>query len=231
MTTFALYAIGLQEIAGTSQPANQMDAAAFSIMRGLNFGAAIFAISGILWRYFHIVTEQQAELTQLATTDLLTGLHNRRMMSELAEREVARSLRHGLPLAILMCDLDHFKSINDAHGHAAGDAALAGFAELLKTTVRESEAICRWGGEEFLVLLPNTDLSGAAIVAERIRGAVERTALEVGGKSNYLTITIGAASLRPSEDFQQFLKRADDALYAGKHAGRNQVRLEQPATV
>lgn len=222
---FALYVIILQEVAGTTQPATQLDATAFSLMRGVNQATAIFAISSIVWRYFRLITEQQANLTQLATTDLLTGLHNRRMMTELAGREVARSLRHSLPLSILMCDLDHFKSINDEYGHEAGDMALAGFADLLKTTVRESEAMCRWGGEEFLVLLPNTDLAGAAVVAERIRSAVEQAPFETGEKPSRLTMTIGAASLRASEDFQQLIKRADKALYAGKRAGRNQVSL------
>lgn len=226
---FTLYAIGLQEIAGTTQPANQLDATAFSLMRGLNFATAIFAISSIVWRYFRLINEQQANLTQLATTDLLTGLHNRRMMTDFADREVARSLRHGLPLSILMCDLDHFKAINDEYGHEAGDGALAGFAELLKMAVRESEAMCRWGGEEFLVLLPNTDLAGAAVVAERIRSAVEQTPFAAGEKPSQLTLTIGAASLRPNENLQQLIKRADDALYAGKRAGRNQVSLEQAA--
>lgn len=224
---FALYVIILQEVAGTTLPATQLDATAFSFMRGVNQATAIFAISSIVWQYFRIITGQQAELTALASTDLLTGLHNRRMMMDLAEREVARSQRHALPLSVLMCDLDHFKSINDEYGHEAGDAALAGFAGLLKTTVRESEAMCRWGGEEFLVLLPNTDLAGAAVVAERIRSAIERTPFEAGENPSQLTITIGAANLRQGETFQQLIKRADDALYAGKRAGRNQVSLEQ----
>ncbi len=199
-------------------------------MRGLNLGTAIFAISSIVWRYFHLITQQQAELAALASTDLLTGLHNRRMMTELGGREVARSQRHQLPLSVLMCDLDHFKTVNDEHGHEAGDAVLADFAGLLQSTVRESEAIGRWGGEEFLVLLPNTGLQGAAVVAERIRNAMQHTPFAVASRPAQLTLTIGAASLRPGEDFQQLVRRADEALYAGKRAGRNQVALE-PAAV
>lgn len=226
---FALYAIGLQEIAGTTQPTTQLDATAFSLMRGLNLGTAIFAISSIVWRYFRIITQQQAELATIASTDLLTGLHNRRMMTDLGGREVARSHRHQLALSVLMCDLDHFKTVNDEHGHEAGDSVLADFASLLQNTIRESEAIGRWGGEEFLVLLPNTDLQGAAVVAERIRGALERTPFALASQPTPLTLTIGAASLRPGEDFQQLVRRADEALYAGKRAGRNQVALEPAA--
>ncbi|QYK51285.1 MAG: GGDEF domain-containing protein [Anaerolineales bacterium] len=224
---FAIYAIILQEVAGTTQPTTQLDATAFSLMRGLNLGTAIFAISSIVWQYFRIITEQQAELTALASTDLLTGLHNRRMMTDLGGREVASSLRHGLPLSLLMCDLDHFKTINDEHGHEAGDGVLAEFANLLKTSVRESEAVCRWGGEEFLVLLPNTGLEGAHVLAERIRSAMQDTPFVVASQPLQLTLTIGAASLRPGENFQGLLKRADDALYAGKRAGRNRVALEE----
>lgn len=228
---FAIYAIILQEVAGTTQPTTQLDATAFSLMRGLNLGTAIFAISSIVWQYFRIITEQQAELTALASTDLLTGLHNRRMMTDLGGREVASSLRHGLPLSLLMCDLDHFKTINDEHGHEAGDGVLAEFANLLKTSVRESEAVCRWGGEEFLVLLPNTSLEGAQVLAERIRSAMQDTPFVVASQPLQLTLTIGAASLRPSENFQALLKRADDALYAGKRAGRNRVALEEALAV
>lgn len=223
---FALYVIFLQEFAGTTQPATQLDATAFSLMRGLNIGTTIFAISSIVWQYFRIITEQQAELTALASTDLLTGLHNRRMMTELGAKEVARSQRHGLRLSLLMCDLDHFKSINDDHGHEAGDGVLADFAALLKTSMRESEGICRWGGEEFLVLLPNTDLAGAGIVAERIRNTLESSPFTVSDQPMHLTLTIGAATLRPDENFLALVKRADAALYDGKRGGRNQVALE-----
>lgn len=226
---FAIYAIILQEVAGTTQPTTQLDATAFSLMRGLNLGTAIFAISSIVWQYFRIITKHQAELSALASTDLLTGLHNRRMMTNLAGREVASSLRHKLPLSLLMCDLDHFKTVNDEHGHEAGDAVLAEFATLLRSAVRESEGLCRWGGEEFLVLLTNTDLHGAQTLAERIRKVMQEQAFVIDGKPLQLTLTIGAASLRPGEDFQALLKRADDALYAGKRAGRNQVSAELAA--
>jgi diguanylate cyclase (GGDEF)-like protein/PAS domain S-box-containing protein len=170
---------------------------------------------------------QQArnELAREAHTDALTGLANRSHFLQEAEREVRRSRRHGQPLAVLMIDIDHFKRINDAHGHAVGDRALQAFARTCVQVMREVDLIGRVGGEEFCALLPQTDASGARAAAERIRQAVEAQPVQAApGVQLPMTVSVGVALLLSDEaDFHALMVRADRALYAAKDAGRNCV--------
>lgn len=176
---------------------------------------------------------QQKELAEhKARTDPLTGLPNRRAFTELARVEIERAQRFGQPLALIAVDLDHFKSINDNHGHAVGDAVLIDFAHRAQAQLRVIDQLARIGGEEFIALLPGTDAQGAFQVAERIRVLLEQRALAVPGGTLRYTSSFGVAEIEPQHPgLDRWLARADAALYAAKRKGRNRVELapEDPA--
>lgn len=165
-------------------------------------------------------------LERLAREDSLTGLANRRHFMEILERELERSDRYGHPLALIMLDLDHFKAVNDNHGHAAGDRVLCEAARALRTVCRDVDLAARLGGEELAILLPETDAAGARIVAERAReriAAVAHTAPD--GSTVRVTASFGVAAVRPGATSEGVLHAADEALYRAKDAGRNQVAM------
>ncbi|MEO9078864.1 MAG: GGDEF domain-containing protein [Rhodanobacter sp.] len=181
----------------------------------------LFASIGFLLLYNEIL---QGELNMLARVDPLTGVKNRLATNEMMDYLLARAERNDQPLAVLMLDADHFKLINDRHGHAGGDQVLQEMVASIRPSLRESDVLGRVGGEEFIVLSPESDLSGALHLAERIRSAVEATTLRVDGQPVQLTISIGVTAATPGErDAAAVFKRADTALYAAKRAGRNQV--------
>ena len=163
---------------------------------------------------------QQRELERLAKTDSLTGLSNRHVLQEALEREAARARRHRLPLALILLDVDHFKQINDMHGHPAGDAVLKEVAQRLDHTIRAGEVLARLGGEEFAWLLPATDAGGALIAADRAREAISGEAFSEIGQ---LTISAGVAVLADAGDHQQLYELADRALYEAKQHGRDRT--------
>lgn len=163
-------------------------------------------------------------LERLARTDMLTGLANRTAGVERLEECWAASNRDGAPLSLLLIDLDHFKSINDRHGHAVGDHVLKTHARILRHEVRAGELTCRFGGEEFLIVCPNTQEEAAAILAERLREAVESYPLDEAAAGLHLTISVGVAQRSASmAGPDRLIKAADDALYAAKNAGRNRI--------
>lgn len=160
----------------------------------------------------------------LAATDALTGLFNRRYLDGALERELARADRSGSSLALLLLDIDHFKSFNDSYGHAMGDLVLKKVATTLQRCLRQADVLARFGGEEFVVLLPQVGERGAVESAERIRAALERSGIHPGGPRKRLTVSIGLAMLRDHADTSEALLRAaDEALYRAKDAGRNRV--------
>ncbi|MBT9612214.1 MAG: GGDEF domain-containing protein [Burkholderiales bacterium] len=165
-------------------------------------------------------------LRALAMTDFLTKTMNRRAFTERAEQEIAMAQRTGSPLALLMIDIDHFKLINDEHGHAAGDAVLVEVARIIGASVRKQDTLGRYGGEEFGVLLPATDQAGALVLAEKLRSAVESMRYRVGRESVSVTISTGVTVCQATcttcrSDLNQLLDDADKALYQAKHGGRN----------
>jgi diguanylate cyclase (GGDEF)-like protein len=163
------------------------------------------------------------ELRRLATTDSLTGLFNRRRIQEAVEREVERSRRHGHSMALLAVDLDHFKHINDAFGHGVGDRALQLFADICRLCLRSVDSVGRLGGEEFAVLLPETDVAGALSVAERIRAETAEAAAAETDMPDF-TVSIGVVALTDADaDIETLFVRADRAMYRAKAAGRNCV--------
>lgn len=173
----------------------------------------------------------EEELRRLATTDPLTGVANRRHFLEAASVELQRQHRYHRPAALMMLDIDFFKVINDGLGHAAGDMVLMAFAATCRDGLRSVDLIGRLGGEEFAVLLPETDLQGAVEVAERLRQRVADSPVDVGGGVARFTVSIGVADCRPcDETIEATLMRADRALYDAKRSGRNRVRVGSDET-
>lgn len=171
------------------------------------------------------IKAQTDELTLLAMRDPLTGCMNRRAFLERVEQEWKRAKRNGNPLSCLMVDIDHFKSVNDRHGHRAGDEALQCVAAILQRSVRTTDLVCRFGGEEFCVFLPETKIEGALLVAEKLRAAIAQAS--VGGIT--ITASLGLAAVSPDlKRVEELIEQADQALYAAKNAGRNRtVRRDQ----
>ncbi len=166
------------------------------------------------------------ELEQVASTDKLTGAWNRRRLEECVRGEMDRLNRYEQPLSLLLVDIDHFKAINDQHGHGVGDQILQAVTSMLQSRLRGTDALARWGGEEFVVVCPNTGRSTAALLAERLRGQIASAAFPLIGQ---LTVSIGAAECSPGETWEEWFQRADEALYRAKTGGRNQVQLAPEA--
>jgi diguanylate cyclase (GGDEF)-like protein len=183
------------------------------------------ALSTALVRSQAQITCQNRALAQAASTDPLTGALNRRSFLEAARREFSRVGRYGGPLACVMMDLDHFKRINDTHGHPAGDLALSSAARFAASRLRRADLFCRYGGEEFVFLLPGTDLAGAVALAESLRQGLSGLHLEMGSERFTFTASFGVAELHPdTPSLDDLLVRADRALYLAKLGGRDQVR-------
>lgn len=205
-----------------------------SLAGGINAMASRVAMGReYLQQQVELATQElrrQKEAAELAARiDPLTGLTSRRAFTEIADAEIQRSLRYRSPLSLLMIDLDHFKGINDTHGHATGDAVLVSFAHTVSQQVREVDVAGRLGGEEFVVLLPNVGAAEAMQVAERMRQAVADNALLVNGQRLSYTASFGVAEFNPRElTLSSLLSRADAALYQAKHLGRNRVQVADP---
>jgi diguanylate cyclase (GGDEF)-like protein len=177
-------------------------------------------------RLGELLSYYQQRLEQVLNTDPLTGVLNRRAFFERLEEELARHRRYGRPLALLMADVDHLKAVNDAAGHQMGDRLLVQVAQLLQTHTRAVDLVGRYGGDEFVVLLPETGSAGALCVAQRLCALVAQTEFEGG---THLSLSVGAASVPPyPPDCGRLLAATDQALYAAKAAGRGCARLAQP---
>lgn len=172
----------------------------------------------------------QAELERLANTDPLTGLHNRRAFMEKAGQHLDEARNVCAPLSILLFDIDHFKRINDTHGHDVGDRVLTDFAGIISSVRQGADIIARWGGEEFIVMMPGSGLDRAVLMGEMVRRYTE--VLDFGaeyGESLSVTVSVGvAATLSGEESLKELVKRADEALYAAKGSGRNMVSALMP---
>jgi diguanylate cyclase len=158
--------------------------------------------------------------------DALTGVPNRLALNERLDQEYARFVRYRAPLSLIILDIDHFKKLNDAHGHRAGDRALTLVAKLLRDSLRETDFIARYGGEEFVALLPETAGENARVVAEKLRAAVERANFTHNGARVPVTLSAGFAMFREGDGIETVIERADAALYRAKHGGRNQCCAE-----
>jgi two-component system cell cycle response regulator len=177
-------------------------------------------------RYTDHLRDNVQNSIEMAITDALTGLHNRRYMETHLATLAEQASSRGKPLALMMLDIDYFKAINDSYGHDAGDDVLREFAVRIRKSIRGIDLACRYGGEEFVIVMPETDLHVAGMVAERLRRSIagEPFAVSKGAKRIEVTISIGLSTLdRKGEPVADVLKRADLALYRAKHDGRNRV--------
>ena len=189
--------------------------------------AAIAAVvfSAMLAAILTVVFRQREDMQKLATVDVLTGLLSRRHFMVLAEQELGRAIRYKGDLSVLMVDIDHFKTINDTHGHQVGDRVLRRIGEVFRSVLREIDFVGRLGGEEFAVVLPETAILQAFEVAERLRRTIETTEISLEhGLPQTVSVSIGVSSLHdPETNIDTLLGRADRALYEAKSQGRNQV--------
>lgn len=223
--------VGLASRLGRLSATELLTAATLLLLANL-FGAVAARRYERLWREDF---QKQIMLTNLAVRDALTGCFNRRHLhDQLLENELARARRYRLSLSVIMCDIDHFKRVNDTYGHAGGDLVLRHFGQLLRASTRNLiDSVVRYGGEEFLMVLPETDLNGGVLVAERMRAAFAASAvLDDKGRSIAATASFGVAGVdfahcQQAVTQQSIIGHADELLYAAKHDGRNLVRSLQ----
>jgi diguanylate cyclase (GGDEF)-like protein len=184
----------------------------------------VFAMASYTARfYYNTVRRAERKLLELATTDSLTRLANRRHLLALADREVERSHVTGKPITLILADIDHFKQINDAYGHDGGDRVITHASGQLASLCRAEDLVARWGGEEFLILLPATTFEDGLAMAERIRTSIASASVGHQGRTITYTLSFGVASLKENESFNDAMIRADRALYQSKEGGRDRV--------
>jgi two-component system cell cycle response regulator len=215
------FAVDLQSTNGTfvnDVPAN---------MQKLNDGDYL-RVGNCIYRFLtggNVESEYHEEIYRLTIIDALTDIHNKRYLMEFLDRELARSARYHRPLALILFDIDLFKSINEEHGHLGGDFCLRELSGCVKSVVRKEELFARYGGEEFVIVLPESPLEGAVRVAERVRALVEKHAFQFESRAFNITISVGVActqgedALAPAE----LIRNADNNLRRAKHLGRNRV--------
>jgi len=191
--------------------------------------STVHALSHLISVSTQEIDSIQKELKILASTDPMTKLYNRRYFTDISTNIFQIAKREQESLSIIMLDIDKFKNINDTFGHRTGDSVLIKLSKLLQKALRTSDVICRYGGEEFVVLLPQTDLDGSAVVAEEIRKKVEQTVLKIEKNSIKFTISLGVSEVNFEKEhsIEQTLNRADDAMYASKNSGRNRVSQKE----
>ncbi|MBN1492998.1 MAG: diguanylate cyclase [Candidatus Omnitrophica bacterium] len=204
-----------------------------NIVKGLELGAydyitKPFREGELLARINVMAKIKQTEdnVREESYTDALTGLYNRRFLEKRFAEEISRSLRTNLPLACLMLDIDHFKSHNDLYGHECGDAVLKKVADTMRHALRAYDTVARYGGEEFVIILPSTEYHDAECVAEKIRRTVEKMALQANGQTVFITVSVGVFCAKGEElrqGIDEFIRKADEALYKAKGMGRNKI--------
>lgn len=218
-----------------------LDAAHFTFARqGINAVMACVVIAACVFILGHFcqlredlraqteaLRETSRRVEELATHDALTGLFNRRHMQQLIQKELVRQTRSGAPLCLALLDLDHFKRVNDTHGHQVGDEVLCGVARLIAERLRGSDVVARWGGEEFLLMLPDTSAEAALVVVDRVREALSHEVISASAPALRATFSAGLVAHQPGGDPNDALAHADQALYAAKEAGRNRCLMGQ----
>ena len=207
-------------------PYDHLGTQTLAALRYFNIAVTFLLLTYLSNIYLQLVTKAEKDLRVLATTDPLTHLLNRRSLIEVAEYELLQRKRNHAPLAFVLADIDHFKAINDAHGHAAGDAVLTAVSHILRLALREQDSVARWGGEEFLILMPNATLEMASTVAERLRAQIAAIDVPFEGAQIKVSMTFGVSCHHDEEPVEAPVSRADSALYKGKLSGRNQVVAE-----
>jgi diguanylate cyclase (GGDEF)-like protein len=172
----------------------------------------------------------QSRLEDMASTDKLTGAANRQVFEMVYRQQARLAERRGTSLSLVLLDIDHFKAVNDTHGHQVGDQVIRGISDILRGTIRASDILCRWGGEEFLILLPDCSAPQALALAEKVRASVQDARIHCADRDLRVTISLGVTRVVPGEPQDAAVKRADDALYDAKRSGRNKVVSALPAS-
>ncbi|WP_336368070.1 GGDEF domain-containing protein [Marinobacter sp. C2H3] len=234
------YYVALDILMWFVAPLQPIPQSALHVVHVFNLTVVFAMFSYLSVFYLGMVIRAQKQLHKAATTDALTGLLNRRQMQYLLEQEVERFRRSGQPVSLLLMDLDHFKRINDTLGHETGDDILKAFANILRQELRAQDLVARWGGEEFLAILPQTTPDAALQTAERLRGALAAhnalaavpadsvtvgTSDSEGASEGQVTVSIGVTDLRAMDTATTAVSRADTAMYQSKEAGRNRVTV------
>lgn len=197
-----------------------------NLLVGVSLLVLVLAVAN--WGRYRAKRRENLLLERLSRTDTLTGLANRRAILESLEREYRRMQRDGRPFSLILIDVDHFKKVNDRFGHEVGDEVLVRVAESARSSVRDVDEVARWGGEEFLVLLPECELQEAVEVAERVREGIRALEIAAGGEELRVSATFGVSMLAQGESVEDCRRRADLCLYAGKEQGRNRVVSDLP---
>jgi len=225
LSVFVLWCfyIGLNMLTAFVPPLEPLPAQGLIALRYFNISVVFLMFAYLSSYYYRSILGAQERLRKLAITDPLTGLYNRRHALDLANYEATQQKRKSDPLSFIIADVDHFKHINDTYGHDAGDAVLIEIGKAIRMSIREQDSASRWGGEEFMVVLPQTDLEAAMLVAERIRARVAATDVPVDKHEITTSITLGVSCFRMGETISNVIARADHALYEGKKTGRNRV--------
>jgi diguanylate cyclase (GGDEF)-like protein len=222
LAVLAFY-LGLHAVCSAVGPLSPLQPGALRVAHWVNVGL-IFALFYAMAAFYRgTVIKAEKRLLAAATTDPLTGLANRSHFHVRAAAELSRARRSGEPVALVLADVDHFKRINDEHGHEAGDKVLVRLAALMRDSLREVDVLARWGGEEFLALLPASGSGSAAEVADRLREAVSALHIDLGGRTIQVTMSFGIAELQGADELPAAIAHADAALYASKRAGRNRI--------
>ncbi|MBI2891416.1 MAG: GGDEF domain-containing protein [Nitrospirae bacterium] len=217
----------LESTNGTYVNSKRVELSALSDGDRLHIGTNVF-------KFLHTSDLENAwldEMYRLATRDPLTDLFNKHYLLEQLDAKLSAVSRYEEPLAVLMVDVDHFKKVNDTHGHVAGDAVLRGIAHRLMQAVRQEDLVCRFGGEEFVLVALKANAEAASVLAERVRSDIERRPFEFRTTTVQVTVSVGVCVLDPAERLttETVLRRADEAMYHAKEAGRNRVARWSPA--
>jgi diguanylate cyclase (GGDEF)-like protein len=224
----AVFAIGLIESLLDLLP--QRGLLGFNVLFGvIHFEQLVFAMGSSI--FLVALVREQSEMAHraAAAVDMLTGLATRRAFLDKAQRDLVDCRDRCAPLALMMFDLDHFKAVNDNHGHAVGDQVLRTFAQVARGALRTNDFIGRLGGEEFAIVMPGTSMRAAGHIANRIRRAFAESRIVINGKTISATISGGIASAEGDMTLEQLLSTADAALYRAKAKGRNRIELTRPA--
>ncbi len=213
--------IGLERWLNITAPVVDLDQNYLEALRYFNLSCFVLLSGGIAFSFVKATHLNQDNLVAMATYDKLTGLNNRYSLEAFTEANVAQSKLNGKPLSMLIADIDFFKEINDNYGHLCGDYVLSKVADVMRGALRSQNVIGRWGGEEFMVILPDTNAETLELLAERLRVTMMETVFSYNDKKISITVTVGAAMMVESDTVESLTLRTDQALYQGKDNGRN----------
>ncbi len=221
----ALLYVGLNLGARVMTPLHQVDAEALGALRAFNIAGTFAILSYLVLMLRRAIITVEGRLTDIANTDLLSGLFTRRHGLHLVEREMEHAERNGTPLAFALADIDGFKQVNDRHGHELGDHVVAAIGQRMRAGVRKDDMVARWGGDEFLLILPGVDGASARATAERVQQSVSTDPIRVSDLEIRVGMSFGITEYSPGETVEACIRAADAALYEGKRMGRGKVVL------